>query len=140
MNTGAEATESALKMARKWAYVKKGVPEGKAIIFSAAGCFHGRTIASISLSSDAFPRDGFGPFVPGMGPTVEVPGGEDFQIRFNHIEDLERAFELHGKNTAAFILEPIQGEAGIIVPSDTYLHDVGELCKRHNVSSISQSL
>jgi len=116
MSTGAEATETSLKLARKWAYTKKGVPENKAIIYSAAGCFHGRTIASISLSSDAFPRDGFGPFVPGMGSWVEDPekGGEErgFQIRFDHIEDLERALELHGENVAAFILEPIQGEAG----------------------------
>ena len=122
MNTGAEASETALKLARKWAYMKKGVPEDKAIIYSAAGCFHGRTIASISLSSDAFPREGFGPFVPGMGSWVEVPekerrkGDEEeeggFRIRFDHIEDLERALELHGQETAAVILEPIQGEAG----------------------------
>ena len=122
MSTGAEATETALKLARKWAYTKKCVPENKAIIYSAAGCFHGRTIASISLSSDASPRDGFGPFVPGMGSWVEVPDGErrkgeeeeegGFRIRFDHIEDLERALELHGRETAAIILEPIQGEAG----------------------------
>jgi ornithine--oxo-acid transaminase len=114
MSTGAEATETALKLARRWAYTVKGVPENKAIIYSAEGCFHGRTIASISLSSDAFPREGFGPFVPGMGSWVEVPGEKDggFRIRFDHIEDLERALELHGGEVAAFILEPIQGEAG----------------------------
>jgi len=140
MNTGAEAIETAIKLARKWAYVKKGVPEDKAIVYSAAKCFHGRTIASISLSSDEFSREGFGPFTPGLGPKVELPDGTSFDIRFNHAEDLERAFELHGKNVAAFVVEPVQGEAGIIVPSENYLRQVQDLCRRYNVLFICDEI
>lgn len=140
MNTGAEAIETAIKLARKWAYVKKGVPHDKAIVYSAAGCFHGRTLASISLSSDEYCREGFGPFVPGLGPTVELPDGKSFEIRFNHAEDLERAFELHGENVAAFVVEPIQGEAGIIVPSENYLRQVQDHCRRHNVLFICDEI
>lgn len=140
MNTGAEAIETALKLARAWAYIKKGVPTDKAIVYSAAGCFHGRTLASISLSSDEYCRESFGPFVPGIGPVVELPEGGSYEIRFDHAEDLERALELHGENVAAFIVEPIQGEAGIIVPSDGYLQRVQELCRKHNVLFICDEI
>jgi len=140
MNTGAEAIETAIKLARKWAYVKKGVPDDKAIVYSAAGCFHGRTLASISLSSDEYCREGFGPFVPGLGPRVELPDGTSYDIRFNHAEDLERAFELHGENVAAFVVEPIQGEAGIIVPTENYLQQVQDLCRKYNVLFICDEI
>ena len=134
MNTGAEANETALKLARRWAYTKKGVPENEAIIISTKDCFHGRTMASISLSSEGICRDGFGPFVPNMGPTITRPNGETFDVRYNHPEDLEEALELHGRNVAAFIIESVQGEAGIIVPIGDYLPRVQALCRKHNVS------
>ncbi|WFD03470.1 ornithine aminotransferase [Malassezia obtusa] len=128
MNTGAEAVETAMKLARKWAYMKKGVPEDKARIFSAEGNFHGRTFGVISMSTDPDSRIGFGPFLERVGP---VAG--DIKIRYNNIEDIERALELYGKETAAVLLEPIQGEAGIVVPSPDYFPRVAELCKKHNV-------
>ncbi|KAI3629095.1 hypothetical protein CBS9595_000167 [Malassezia furfur] len=128
MNTGAEAVETAMKLARKWAYVKKGVPEDKARIFSASGNFHGRTFGVISMSTDPDSRTGFGPFLERVGP---VAG--DIKIRYDNVEDIERALEKYGKETAAVLLEPIQGEAGIVVPSPEYFPRVAELCKKHNV-------
>lgn len=128
MNTGAEAVETAMKLARKWAYLKKGVPQDKARIFSAEGNFHGRTFGAISMSTDPDSRKGFGPFLDRVGPFAE-----DIKIRYNHIEDVERALELYGNETAAVLLEPIQGEAGIVVPSADYFQRVSELCKKHNV-------
>jgi ornithine--oxo-acid transaminase len=133
MNTGAEAVETSLKLARKWAYMKKGVPEGKAIILSVEGNFHGRTLGVIrcenshrfsflifilfsrSMSTDPESRGGFGPYLEGVGPTFQ-DGKEQRTIRFGVIEDLERALELYGKNVAAFLVEPIQGEAGSVPP------------------------
>lgn len=112
MNTGAEAVETGIKLARKWAYMRKGVPAGKAIVLSAQGNFHGRTIGIISMSNDPESRTGFGPFLEGVGPTVTLPDGELHHIRYNNISDLEIALEAHGHNVAAFLVEPIQGEAG----------------------------
>jgi len=111
MNTGVEAVETSIKLARKWAYMKKGVPEGKAIVLSVAGNFHGRTLGVISMSTDPDSRTGFGPYLQGVGPTF-VDGKEERTIQFGIIEDLERALELYGKTVAAFLVEPIQGEAG----------------------------
>lgn len=139
MNTGAEAVETAVKLARKWAYMKKGVPEGKAIVLSVEGNFHGRTLGIISMSTDPESRGGFGPYLEGVGPTF-VDGGKTSTIRYGVLEDLERALELHGKNVAAFLVEPIQGEAGIVVPADGYLRSVHELCKRHNVLLICDEI
>ncbi|KAF8228727.1 ornithine-oxo-acid aminotransferase [Tricholoma matsutake] len=139
MNTGAEAVETSIKLARKWAYMKKGVPEGKAIVLSVSGNFHGRTLGVISMSTDPDSRTGFGPYLQGVGPTF-VDGKETRTIRFGVIEDLERALELHGKNVAAFLVEPIQGEAGIIVPEDGYLAEVHALCKMHNVLLICDEI
>jgi len=136
MNTGAEAVESALKLARKWAYLRKGVPEGEAVVLSVAGNFHGRTLGVISMSTDPSARTGFGPYLPGVGPTfvdAGVDGPEERVIRFGEISDLERALELHGTRVAAFLVEPIQGEAGIVVPPSGYLRAVHALCKKHNV-------
>ncbi|KAI6778817.1 Ornithine aminotransferase-like protein [Emericellopsis cladophorae] len=124
MNTGAEAVETAIKIARKWAYRVKGVEAGKALVFSATDNFHGRT-------------DNYGPYVPNIGATCPSTGNS---IRYNHIEDLEAAFEAHGKNTAAFICEPIQGEAGVVVPDEGYLAKVQELCKKHNVLFICDEI
>jgi len=137
MNTGAEAVETAIKIARKWAYKVKGVEAGKALVFSATDNFHGRTMVAITLSTDSDSKDNYGPYVPNIGATCPSTGKS---IRYNHIEDLEAAFEAHGKNTAAFICEPIQGEAGVVVPDESYLAKVQELCKKHNVLFICDEI
>ncbi|EGN94643.1 hypothetical protein SERLA73DRAFT_187678 [Serpula lacrymans var. lacrymans S7.3] len=139
MNTGAEAVETAVKLARKWAYEKKGVPEGKAIVLSVEGNFHGRTLAVISMSTDPDSRGGFGPYLEGVGPTYE-DSGKLRTIRFGEISDLERALELYGKHVAAFLVEPIQGEAGIVVPPEGYLTQVRNLCTKHNVLLICDEI
>jgi ornithine--oxo-acid transaminase len=119
MNSGAEAVETALKLARKWAYHVKGVPRHEAEIITAAGNFHGRTISIITFSSDPLYRDDFGPFTPGF---MNVPYGDSAAI--------EKAIT---PNTAAVLLEPIQGEGGVIIPPAGYLTKVAEICKKHNV-------
>jgi ornithine--oxo-acid transaminase len=119
MNSGAEAVETAMKLARKWAYQVKGIPRHQAEIIVASGNFHGRTISIISYSSEPAYKDDFGPFTPGF---VEVPFG-DFQALENAI----------GPNTAAVMLEPIQGEGGVIIPPNGYLKKVSELCNQENV-------
>ncbi|RXW18097.1 hypothetical protein EST38_g7765 [Candolleomyces aberdarensis] len=139
MNTGAEAVETSLKLARKWGYMKKGIPEGRARIFSAEGNFHGRTLGVISMSTDPDSRTGFGPYLERVGPTFEVndsEGDEESEvktIRYGVIEDLEQALKLYGEETAAVLLEPIQGEAGIVVPPQGYFAKVHALCKKYNV-------
>ncbi|KZV83964.1 ornithine-oxo-acid aminotransferase [Exidia glandulosa HHB12029] len=137
MNTGAEAVETAIKLARKWAYEKKKVPEGRAIVLCAAGNFHGRTTGVISLSTDPESRVGFGPYLPNVGPTY---GSKGKMIRYNHAEDLEEALEEHGKDVAAFLIEPIQGEAGIVVPDEGYLAKCKALCEKHNVLLICDEI
>ncbi|XP_041125343.1 ornithine aminotransferase, mitochondrial-like [Polyodon spathula] len=127
MNTGVEAGETACKLARKWAYTVKGVPKYKAKIIFANGNFWGRTLAAISSSSDPSSYDGFGPFMPGFE-----------MIPYNDIPALERA--LQDQNVAAFMVEPIQGEAGVIVPDEGYLTKVRELCTRHNVLFIADEV
>src|SRR4051795_3988522 len=119
MNTGAEAVETAVKAARKWGYKVKGIPEGRAEIIVAAGNFAGRTTTIIGFSSEAQYRDGFGPFAPGF---VSVPFGD--------AAALEAAIT---PNTAAFLVEPIQGEAGIIVPPAGYLARAREICTRRGI-------
>ncbi len=119
MNTGAEAVETALKTARRWAYEEKGVPDGQAEMITCQNNFHGRTITIITFSTEPLYRDGFGPFTPGF---VTIPYGD--------AGALERAITPH---TAAFLVEPIQGEAGVIVPPDGYLKQVRDICTRHNV-------
>lgn len=133
MNTGAEAVETALKLARKWAYKVKGVPKNEAIILSVEENFHGRTIGIISMSTDPDATNDFGPFLPNVGPRIPGVEGEAGRIRFGDVDALERALDLHGKNVAAFLVEPIQGEAGIVVPADDYLERCQALCKKHNV-------
>ncbi|MBW0515213.1 hypothetical protein O181_054928 [Austropuccinia psidii MF-1] len=136
MNTGVEAVETALKLARKWAYVKKGVPEGKAIIISAEGNFHGRTLGVIGMSTDPDSRNSFGPFLETINSTCPISpknSSETRLIHYNHLEDLERALHVHGNHTAAVLLEPIQGEAGVVVPDDDYLPRVKALCEQYNV-------
>lgn len=119
MNTGAEAVETAIKAARRWAYRVKGVPDGKAEIIACDGNFHGRTMTAVSLSSEEEYKDGFGPMLPGI---KRVPYGD--------IDALKNAIT---ENTAAFLVEPIQGEAGIVIPPEGYLKEALDVCKRHNV-------
>lgn len=120
MNTGAEADETALKLCRKWAYLKKGIPEGQAKIIVCNGNFHGRTITIVSLSNDPDSYEGYGPFTPGF---IKIP--------YNDIPALEK--ELQDPNVAGFLVEPIQGEAGVFVPDAGYLKKAFDLCKAHNV-------
>nr|WP_319398069.1 ornithine--oxo-acid transaminase [uncultured Carboxylicivirga sp.] len=127
MNTGAEADETALKLCRKWAYEKKGVPENKAKIIVCADNFHGRTITIISMSTDPDSYKGFGPYTPGF---ITVP--------YNNIEALEK--ELQDPNVAGFLVEPIQGEAGVFVPDSGYLKKAYELCKAKNVLFIADEV
>ncbi len=126
MNTGAEAVETALKAARKWAYVVKGVPADKAEIIACSGNFHGRTISIVSMSTESQYRFGFGPFTPGF--TI-IPYGD--------VEALEHAIT---PNTAAFLVEPIKGEGGIIVPPKDYLAKCAAICKKHNVLLICDEI
>ncbi|OXB40233.1 hypothetical protein B1J92_M00880g [Nakaseomyces glabratus] len=130
MNTGAEAVETALKLARRWGYEVKKIPDNEAIVLGAQGNFHGRTFGAISLSTDEEDsRKHFGPFL--TNTTAKNPS-KGQAIRYGHIEDLEQAFESHGDKIAAVILEPIQGEAGIVVPPKGYLLDVQNLCKKYS--------
>ncbi len=120
MNTGAEADETALKLCRKWAYTKKGIPDGQAKIIVCEGNFHGRTITIVSLSTDPDSYGGFGPYTPGF---VKIP--------YNDIPALEKALE--DPYIAGFLVEPIQGEAGVFVPDAGYLKKAYDLCRAHNV-------
>ncbi|KAG6204167.1 hypothetical protein E4U35_003596 [Claviceps purpurea] len=137
MNTGVEATETAVKIARKWAYKVKGVEKDKALVFCVTNNFHGRSMTAITLSTDPESKENYGPYVPNIGATCPATGKA---IRFNNVADLEEAFEAHGKNTAAFLVEPIQGEAGVIVPDADYLAKVHALCKKHNVLLICDEI
>ncbi|KAI9313395.1 ornithine-oxo-acid transaminase [Dichotomocladium elegans] len=135
VNTGAEAVETAIKLARKWGYLKKGIPENKAIVLSCENNFHGRTTGVISMSTDESSYGGFGPFLPLVGPNVT-----GHLIRYNNIDDLRQVLESHGEHVAAFLVEPIQGEAGIMVPDDGYLKACYDLCKKHNVLFIADEI
>lgn len=137
MNTGAEGVETAMKLARKWGYMKKGITPDKAIIFSLTGNFHGRTLGAISLSTDPQSKGGFGPFVPRIGAVCEGTGAK---LIYNDIESFKKALEAHGKETAALIIEPIQGEAGVVVPDDGYLKACYDLCKQHNILFIADEI
>ncbi|CBQ73547.1 probable CAR2-ornithine aminotransferase [Sporisorium reilianum SRZ2] len=135
MNTGAEAVETALKLARKWGYMKKGIPDGKARLLSVSGNFHGRTLGVISMSTDPESRTGFGPFLDRVGPGVD-----DMTIRYDNADDLEKVLDKYGHEVAAFLVEPIQGEAGIVVPTPGYLKRVEQLCRKHNVLFICDEI
>ncbi len=127
MNTGVEGGETAVKLARKWGYTVKGIPSNQAKILFASGNFWGRTIAAISTSQDADSYADFGPFVPGF----EI-------VEYNNIQALEQAFQ--DSNVAAFMVEPIQGEAGVIMPSDDYLKQVRALCSKYNILWIADEV
>jgi len=128
MNTGAEADETALKLCRKWAYTKKGIAENQAQIIVCDGNFHGRTITIVSMSTDPESYAGFGPFTPGF---ITIP--------YNDIPALEKALK-ENPNVAGFIVEPIQGEAGVYVPSEGFLKQAYDLCKAHNVLFIADEV
>jgi len=119
MNTGAEAVETAIKLTRKWAYEKKGIKPYEAHIIVAEGNFHGRTTTIISFSTDPEAKNGFGPYTPGFSA-----------IPYNDLEALEQAIRSN-PNTVAFLVEPIQGEAGVKVPDEGYLKGAAELCKKY---------
>tara|TARA_R110002050_G_scaffold297339_2_gene458670 strand:+ start:82332 stop:83582 length:1251 start_codon:yes stop_codon:yes gene_type:complete len=127
MNTGAEAVETALKLARKWAYEKKGIPQNEAKIIVCENNFHGRTTTIISFSNDPDARQNFGPFTTGF---VRIP--------YDDIDALREA--LKDPNIAAFLVEPIQGEAGVFVPGDGYLREASKLCKEKNVLFVADEV
>ncbi len=127
MNTGAEGVETALKLARRWGYDVKGVPEGKAKIVVCADNFHGRTITIVSMSTDPSSYGGFGPFTEGF---VKIP--------YNDVSALEKV--IVDPDIVGFLLEPIQGEAGVVVPDDGYLKACYDICKRHNVLFIADEI
>ncbi|MFC6039522.1 ornithine--oxo-acid transaminase [Paenisporosarcina macmurdoensis] len=126
MNTGAEAVETAIKAARRWSYDVKGIAENQAEIIACSGNFHGRTMAAVSLSSDPDYKRGFGPLLPGINI---IPYGD--------IEALKQAIT---PNTAAFLVEPIQGEAGIVIPPAGYMKAARELCRENNVLFIADEI
>lgn len=128
MNTGAEAVETAIKIARKWAYEVKGVEEKEAQIIVAENNFHGRTTTVISFSNDENARENFGPFTPGF---IKIP--------YDDIDALENAIK-NTKNVAGFLIEPIQGEAGVYTPADDYMSKVKALCNKHNVLFIADEI
>ena len=127
MNTGAEGVETALKLCRKWAYEKKGVPDNKAKIIVCEGNFHGRTITAVSMSTDPDAYKGYGPYTPGF---VTIP--------YNDLNALKK--ELEDTNVAGFLVEPIQGEAGVYVPDDGYLREAFRMCKAKNVLFIADEV
>ena len=119
---GVESWELSFKICRRWGYEVKGIPKNKAIVVGATGNFHGRSLAAVSFSDDPDSKENFGPFVPG----IEL-------VPYNDIDALEDLFEKRGDYIAAYMVEPIQGEAGVIVPDDNYFIKVSELCKKHNI-------
>lgn len=129
MNTGAEADETALKLARRWGYKVKGIPENEAIIVCCEGNFHGRTISIISMSTDPDSYGDFGPFTPGF-----------IKILYNDAQALETVLSQYADKVAGFLLEPIQGEAGVFVPDDGYLKTCYDICKKHNVLFIADEV
>ncbi len=128
MNTGAEAVETALKICRKWAYEKKGISENEAQIIVCENNFHGRTTTIISFSNDPVARKNFGPYTAGF-----------LKIEYDNLEALENALKSN-KNVAGFLVEPIQGEAGVYVPSENYLAKAKELCEKYNVLFIADEV
>ncbi len=119
---GVESWELSFKISRRWGHFKKGIPQNEVIVVGATGNFHGRSLAAVSMSDDEDSRNGFGPFVPG----IEL-------VPYNDVDALEVLFNEKGHRIASFMVEPIQGEAGVIVPSDDYFLKVSDLCKKHNI-------
>jgi len=129
MNSGAEAVETALKLARRWGYIRKNIPEDEAIIVVCEGNFHGRTISVISMSTDPDYYAQFGPHTPGF-----------IKIRYNDCSALEEVLSQYGKKIAGFLVEPIQGEAGVFIPDEGYLKKCYNLCRQHKVLFIADEI
>lgn len=129
MNSGAEAVETAVKLARKWSYEVKGISENAAKIVVCENNFHGRTTTIVSFSNDPDANNNYGPFTPGF---VKIP--------YNDLDALAKALENDAENIAAFLVEPIQGEAGVYVPDENYLKKAAELCQKHNVLFIADEV
>ena len=129
MNSGAEAVETAIKLARKWSYEVKGIKDGYAKIIVCENNFHGRTTTIVSFSNDKDAHNNYGPFTPGF-----------LRIPYNDIEALSKVLEDEAEHIAAFLVEPIQGEAGVYVPDEGYLKNASELCKKHNVIFIADEV
>ncbi len=127
MNSGAEAVETAIKLARRWGYAVKGIADSRAVICVAANNFHGRTTTIISFSTDKSARDGFGPYTNGF-----------FTVPYNDLESLEDAFK--NEHVCAYLFEPVQGEAGVIVPDEGYIQGVRDLCTKYNVLMIADEI
>ncbi len=129
MNSGAEGVETAIKICRKWGYEKKGIPNGAAKIIVCGQNFHGRTVTIISFSSDPDAKGNFGPYTPGF---ISIP--------YNDVEALDAALQEHGPQVAGFLVEPIQGEAGVYVPDTGFISSCAALCKEHNVLFIADEI
>jgi ornithine--oxo-acid transaminase len=129
MNSGAEAVETALKLARRWGYVVKGIPENEALIIVCDGNFHGRTITIVTMSNDPDSYYNYGPFTPGF---IKIP--------YNDTESLKKVLDEKGDKVCAMIVEPIQGEAGVYVPDDGYIKKCYDLCHAHNVLFIADEV
>lgn len=129
MNSGAEAVETAIKLARKWSYEVKGIKDGYAKIIVCENNFHGRTTTIVSFSNDKDAHNNYGPFTPGF-----------LRIPYNDIEALAKVLEYEAEHIAAFLVEPIQGEAGVYVPDEGYLKNASELCKKHNVLFVADEV
>lgn len=129
MNSGAEAVETAIKLARKWSYEVKGIKDGYAKIIVCENNFHGRTTTIVSFSNDKDAHNNYGPFTPGF-----------LRIPYNDIEALSKVLEDEAEQIAAFLVEPIQGEAGVYVPDEGYLKNASELCKKHNVLFVADEV
>ena len=127
MNTGAEGVETAIKMARKWGYEKKGIDEDAALIIVCENNFHGRTTTIISFSNDPEAKTNFGPYAPGF-----------LKIPYNDLSALQEA--LHHRNVVGFLVEPIQGEAGVMVPDDNFISRSADLCRKNNVLFIADEV
>ena len=129
MNTGVEGGETAIKLARRWGYYVKGIPLNKARILFASNNFWGRTLAAISTSDDSSAYKGFGPYMPGFS-----------SVEYDNLEGLEAEIKKDAENIAAFMVEPIQGEAGVVVPKDGYMKKVKELCEKYNILLIADEV
>ncbi|KAK4940218.1 hypothetical protein LTR10_019647 [Elasticomyces elasticus] len=135
MNSGSEATDLAIKLARKWGYKVKGIPPNEAMVVTLAGNYHGKTLGPLSASNNATIREGFGPFIPGVGPVVDGR-----TVRYNHIEDLEEAFRTSGHRIAGVMIECVQGYAGCVPAAEGYVKAMADLCRKNNALFIADEI
>jgi ornithine--oxo-acid transaminase len=135
MNSGSEATDLAIKLARKWAYRVKGIAVDEAVVVTVSGNYHGKTLGPLSASDNEDIRQEFGPFIPGVGPTVD-----GHTVHFNSVEDLEHVFRVSAHKMAAVMVECVQGYAGAITADDSYIRALERLCRKHNVLFIADEV